>query len=55
VRVVGILVRHLLHMSSGLADFDYPKFDNALLKAGANRGRSINRIVPKPLKKDLYF
>jgi CubicO group peptidase (beta-lactamase class C family) len=50
---VEITVRHLLHMSSGLADFDYPEFDNALLKAGATRGRarSNNQTVPKPVSK----
>jgi hypothetical protein len=26
-------------MSSGLADFDYPEFDNALLEAGAQQSK----------------
>jgi hypothetical protein len=51
-RAAGITVRHLLHMSSGLADFDYPEFDNALLKAGATitRGaKSNNKTMPTPV------
>ena len=33
-RAWNITTEHLLHMSSGIADFDYPEFDNALLRAG---------------------
>jgi len=33
-RAARVTIRHLLHMSSGLADFDYPEFDNWLLEAG---------------------
>jgi len=29
-----VTLRQLLHMSSGIADFDYPAFDDALLQAG---------------------
>lgn len=39
-RAANITVAHLLHMSSGIADFDYPEFDNALLREGT---RTIRR------------